>query len=70
MTTAAGIISIAIGFIFFGTCFYLVATKFTRDGKVGSETSKKAWIFGILGFIFLTVIPVSLAVFRATTSGA
>ena len=70
MTTIAGIVSIAIGFIFFISSFYIVATKYTRDGSIGPEASKKAWILGIIGFIFLTIIPVTLAVFRATTNGA
>lgn len=57
--TTAGIISIAIGLLCFGASYYSVMTK---------KATSRAWAFGIVGFVCLTIIPVTLAVFFAATT--
>lgn len=57
MTTATvlGIVSILIAFALFSVSFYM-ATK---------RRKKESIIFGIVAFVFMTLIPVSLALFVA-----
>lgn len=57
MTTATvlGIVSILIAFALFGASFYMA----TKDRK------KESIIYGAVAFVFMTIIPVSLALFVA-----
>lgn len=50
-----GIVSILVAFCLFATSFYMVTKGRT----------KPAIIFGIVAFLFMTMIPVSLALFGA-----
>ncbi len=61
LTTILGIISIFISFILFGAAFYSVMKK--RPWKVPIT-------LGVLAFLFMTLIPVSLAIFFAVPEGA
>ncbi|MHA2790074.1 hypothetical protein ACXZ66_13210 [Corynebacterium sp. S7] len=61
LTTILGIISIFISFALFGTAFYLAMKK----------KSWKVWVpVIVIAFLFMTVIPVSLAVFVAVPEGS
>ena len=55
VTTIAGIVSIAVAFILFLGAFYFTTQKRTT----------LAITLGIAAFLFMTVIPVTLAVFGA-----
>lgn len=59
-TTLLGIISIAIGFLCIGAAFYAFMKKKPTGWTVA---------LGIGAFVFVTVIPVFLAVFFATAPG-
>lgn len=54
-TTILGIVSIVVAFVLFSTSFYM-AVKGRKRASIG---------FGLTAFIFMTVIPVSLALFAA-----
>ncbi|AWB82833.1 hypothetical protein C3B44_11240 [Corynebacterium yudongzhengii] len=58
IVTIAGIVSIVLGFFCFASAYLSVMKK---------KPAKLSWIFGIAGALFVTVIPVTLAVFFATT---
>lgn len=58
IVTVLGILSIVAGFFCFASAYLSVMRK---------RPAKTAWAFGIAGVIFVTVIPVILAVFFATT---
>ncbi|QGU05788.1 hypothetical protein [Corynebacterium comes] len=60
ITTIIGIISIVIGFLCIAAAFYTFMKKKPPVWSVG---------FGLAAFIFVTVIPVFLAVFFATMPG-
>ena len=59
-TTVIGIGSIFIGFLCIAAAFYSFMTKRPVAWSVG---------FGLAAFVFVTVIPVFLAVFFATMPG-
>lgn len=59
--TVVGIGSIAVG-------FFLIASAFWAMAKL--QRPKLALGFGIAAFVFITIIPVFLAVFVATPHGA
>lgn len=59
-TTVIGIISIVIGFLCIAAAFYTFMKKKPTVWPLG---------FGLAAFVFVTVIPVFLAVFFATTPG-
>lgn len=59
-TTLLGIISIAIGFLCIGAAFYVFMRRKSTPWAAG---------LGIAAFVFVTVIPVILAVFFATMPG-
>ena len=59
-TTVVGIISIAVGFLCIAAAFYAFMKKKPTAWAVG---------FGLTAFVFVTVIPVFLAVFFATMPG-
>lgn len=54
-TTVLGIASIVVAFVLFSTSFYM-AVKGRKRASIG---------FGLTAFVFMTVIPVSLALFAA-----
>ena len=54
-TTMLGIASIVVAFVLFSTSFYM-AVKGRKRASIG---------FGLTAFVFMTVIPVSLALFAA-----
>ncbi|MBA1836624.1 hypothetical protein GC584_04105 [Corynebacterium sp. zg912] len=54
-TTILGIASIVVAFVLFSTSFYM-AVKGRKQASIG---------FGLTAFVFMTVIPVSLALFAA-----
>lgn len=54
-TTVLGVASIVVAFVLFSTSFYM-AVKGRKRASIG---------FGLTAFVFMTVIPVSLALFAA-----
>ena len=58
--TIAGIGSIFLGFCLFGACYWSVVSKKPMAASVA---------LGALAFIFITFVPVFLAVFVAAPSG-
>lgn len=54
-TTILGIASIVVAFVLFSVSFYL-AVKGRKQASIG---------FGAAAFLFMTIIPVSLALFSA-----
>lgn len=54
-TVMFGIASILVAFCLFATSFYM-----TTKGR-----KKPAIVFGVVAFLFMTIIPVSLALFGA-----
>lgn len=54
-TTILGIASIVVALVLFSTSFYM-AVKGRKRASIG---------FGLTAFVFMTVIPVSLALFAA-----
>lgn len=54
-TTVLGIASIVVAFVLFSTSFYM-AVKGRKRASIG---------FGLTAFVFMTIIPVSLALFAA-----
>ncbi|APT93470.1 glycosyltransferase [Corynebacterium phocae] len=61
--TIVGIVSITLGFICVMSAYY----SFQKAGESGSR--RPALVLGLLGFLFLTIIPASTAVFFAATHG-
>lgn len=59
LTTYLGICSILIGFAFFGSCFYCFSTNKSR---------KLCILLLLCAFVFMTIIPVTLAVGFASIS--
>lgn len=63
VVTIVGIVSIVVGFICVMTAYY----TFQRAGEEGSK--KVPIVLGLLGLLFLTIIPAGSAVFFAATHG-
>ncbi|AKK12133.1 hypothetical protein [Corynebacterium uterequi] len=61
IVTTIGIVSIAIGLFSFAMSYLSVMKK---------KPARRAWTFGLIGLLCLTLIPVTLAVFwAAQTNG-